>query len=286
MCTGSLQGGQAGGGAPLAFSEPDQKPAAVAAIDANMGAANPVASATSPYDAGIAQSEAETAALKAQLRARRLELPQTATKALQAGADPQRIDQQMRDAGLGQDLWVYTDGKPTRMTTLGLDEPAPQASAPKQDPAPQPEAQTSEPAPGVPTPKPRPEPPSAQAYTVRKGDTLSAIAKRFYGDDKPATVRRIQKANGIKNADRIAIGQTLTIDLPAKDPKPQPKPAPYQEDRRIADDLSNLRSQLQEHQLNVLTLTTKALANGVDPKIVEDQLRRAHIDPRLWPSLK
>ena len=43
-------------------------------------------------------------------------------------------------------------------------------------------------------------------YTVKKGDTLSVIAKK-YG----TTVSKIVSLNGIKNPDRIVVGQVLTI---------------------------------------------------------------------------
>ncbi len=43
-------------------------------------------------------------------------------------------------------------------------------------------------------------------YTVQRGDTLSRIARRF-----DTTVAAIRDANGIANADRIFVGQVLTI---------------------------------------------------------------------------
>lgn len=43
-------------------------------------------------------------------------------------------------------------------------------------------------------------------YVVQKGDTLSSIAAQF-----GTTVSAIQQANGIKNADRIYVGQVLWI---------------------------------------------------------------------------
>jgi LysM repeat protein len=50
-------------------------------------------------------------------------------------------------------------------------------------------------------------PPSS--YTVKKGDTLSAICRKFYGD---ATLYpKFAKANGIKNANLIYVGQVLKI---------------------------------------------------------------------------
>ena len=55
-----------------------------------------------------------------------------------------------------------------------------------------------------------PEPaPAAQSYTVESGDTLWAIAERFYGDGNQ--YQRIADANGIPNPDLINAGQVLTI---------------------------------------------------------------------------
>ncbi len=51
--------------------------------------------------------------------------------------------------------------------------------------------------------------PAPQTYTVQRGDTLSAIAKRFYGN--AGEYRRIADANGIANPDRIHPGQELVI---------------------------------------------------------------------------
>jgi nucleoid-associated protein YgaU len=51
----------------------------------------------------------------------------------------------------------------------------------------------------------------SQTYTVVSGDTLSKIAKRFYGD--ASKWKPIWEANKsqIKNPDLIQIGQVLTI---------------------------------------------------------------------------
>ncbi|MEK5340503.1 LysM peptidoglycan-binding domain-containing protein [Weizmannia sp. FSL W8-1119] len=46
----------------------------------------------------------------------------------------------------------------------------------------------------------------AKTYTVKRGDTLSGIAKK-YG----TTVAKLQKLNGIKNANRIYVGQKIKI---------------------------------------------------------------------------
>jgi nucleoid-associated protein YgaU len=67
-------------------------------------------------------------------------------------------------------------------------------------------------------PKPAPSaapagdaPPTPRTYTVVKGDTLSKIAKQFYGDANKW--RRIHEANRdvIKDPDRIFPGQVFKI---------------------------------------------------------------------------
>ncbi len=73
---------------------------------------------------------------------------------------------------------------------------------------------TPKPVPNAPVPPtPTPEPPKgtpAQAqYTVKKGDTLWAIAQRFYGAGQ--SYPRIATANNIKDVNRIYPGQVLTI---------------------------------------------------------------------------
>ena len=51
----------------------------------------------------------------------------------------------------------------------------------------------------------------AQTYTVEKGDTLSAIAKRFYGDPKKYMVIFNANKNQLKDPDKISPGQELVI---------------------------------------------------------------------------
>lgn len=56
-------------------------------------------------------------------------------------------------------------------------------------------------------PKPKPAPkPSTSTYTVKRGDTLGSIAKR-YG----TTWQALQKLNGLKNANLIYPGQKLKV---------------------------------------------------------------------------
>ncbi|MFV0493916.1 LysM peptidoglycan-binding domain-containing protein [Mycobacterium sp.] len=54
-----------------------------------------------------------------------------------------------------------------------------------------------------------PSEPAAQTYTVVSGDTLFAIAERFYGDGNK--YQAIADASGIPNPDLIDPGQVLTI---------------------------------------------------------------------------
>ena len=54
-----------------------------------------------------------------------------------------------------------------------------------------------------------PPPPAPRTYTVVSGDTLWAIAERFYGDGNQ--YQKIASASGIANPDLIQPGQVLTI---------------------------------------------------------------------------
>ena len=53
--------------------------------------------------------------------------------------------------------------------------------------------------------------PKQQTYTVEKGDTLSAIAKRFYGDPKKYMTIFNANKNQLKDPDKISPGQELII---------------------------------------------------------------------------
>ena len=50
---------------------------------------------------------------------------------------------------------------------------------------------------------------SGKTYTVKSGDTLSKIAKEFYGD--AGKYMEIANANNISNPDKINVGQELII---------------------------------------------------------------------------
>ena len=50
-----------------------------------------------------------------------------------------------------------------------------------------------------------------QAYTIKSGDNLSTIAKRFYGQANKYP--EVAKANGIDNPDHIRVGQQINLPV-------------------------------------------------------------------------
>lgn len=50
-----------------------------------------------------------------------------------------------------------------------------------------------------------------QPYTIKAGDTLSAVSKLFYGN--PNHYPAIVKASGIANPNSVAIGTTITVPV-------------------------------------------------------------------------
>lgn len=61
--------------------------------------------------------------------------------------------------------------------------------------------------------------PNSRTHTVQAGETLAKIASRL-----GTTVKAIAEANGIRDVNRIKVGQVLKI--PGSPPAPKPKPAP------------------------------------------------------------
>lgn len=87
---------------------------------------------------------------------------------------------------------------------------APEATAePVAEPAPEPASGPVGDASSEMAPEPGPQATAARSYTVEPGDTLWAIAERFYGDGSKYQV--IADASGIANPDLIHPGQLLTI---------------------------------------------------------------------------
>jgi nucleoid-associated protein YgaU len=93
----------------------------------------------------------------------------------------------------------------TKTETDAPPPPAPEAAAPEAAPAAEEPVPAPEPS-GEPAPAPEP---TTRTYTVESGDTLWAIAERFYGDGNK--YQAIAEASGISNPDLIHPGEVLTI---------------------------------------------------------------------------
>jgi nucleoid-associated protein YgaU len=110
-----------------------------------------------------------------------------------------------------RDLVIYTaDGRAlwSSGTALAGEAEAPATEAPAA-PTAAPPAPTAAPAAPPAAPAAPTEAPAKRIYTVVSGDTLWAIAARFYGDG--SQYPKIASANGIANPDLIMVGQQLTI---------------------------------------------------------------------------
>ena len=112
-----------------------------------------------------------------------------------------------------RDLVIYTsDGRELWASGTALAGGAEAPAAPPQAPAAPPQPPAAPPvAPAAPPVAPAAPPvaPAQRIYTVVSGDTLWAIAERFYGDG--SQYPKIASANGIANPDLIIAGQELTI---------------------------------------------------------------------------
>jgi LysM repeat protein len=102
-----------------------------------------------------------------------------------------------------RNLVLYAADGPAWSTHTETDNPPPPAAEAAEEPVE--EAVVEE---AVAEGEPAPEP-AARTYTVVSGDTLWAIAERFYGDGNK--YQMIADASGIPNPDLIHPGQVLTI---------------------------------------------------------------------------
>jgi LysM repeat protein len=103
-----------------------------------------------------------------------------------------------------RNLVLYGADGPAWSTKTETDAPPP--PEPEAEAAPAAEEAHAEEAAAHPEPEPEP---AARTYTVESGDTLWAIAERFYGDGSKYQV--IADASGISNPDLIHPGEVLTI---------------------------------------------------------------------------
>jgi LysM domain len=108
-----------------------------------------------------------------------------------------------------RNLVLYAADGPAWSTHTETDAPPPPEpeAAPESATADGPVVEATEEAFEEAAPEPAPEP--ARTYTVISGDTLWAIAERFYGDGNKYQV--IADASGVSNPDLIYPGQVLTI---------------------------------------------------------------------------
>jgi LysM repeat protein len=110
-----------------------------------------------------------------------------------------------------RNLVLYAADGPAWSTHTETDNPPPPEPA-AEPAAEEPEAHVEEPVaePAAAAAEPEPEPePAARTYTVESGDSLWAIAERFYGDGN--RYQAIADASGISDPDLIQPGQVLTI---------------------------------------------------------------------------
>ena len=104
-----------------------------------------------------------------------------------------------------RNLVLYSADGPAWDSKTNTDEPPPPApELNKVEAEVAPAAAAAPAAPAAPPP-----PPAPRTYTVASGDTLWAIAERFYGDGNKYT--KIASASGVANPDLIHPGQVLTI---------------------------------------------------------------------------
>jgi putative chitinase len=109
-------------------------------------------------------------------------------------------------------------------------------------------------------------------HVVKSGDTLSAIAKQYYGDTSRA--KDIAKANGIENPDRIQVGWTLVLpDLSASAPTSE---APSSQPRGTSKDEG---FRVTQSQLEAIMTTTAEVTQYCDA--VNACLQRYEINTAL-----
>lgn len=104
-----------------------------------------------------------------------------------------------------RNLVLYSGDSPAWATATTSDTPPVPPAAPAEE-APAEEPAATAPAAAEPEAPAAPEP---RTYTVVSGDTLWAIAERFYGDGNQ--YQKIADASGVANPDLIQPGQVLTI---------------------------------------------------------------------------
>jgi len=110
----------------------------------------------------------------------------------------------------GVSFWLGSHVPISETASAPINQPSATVTIPQPRSAPAPEPAAAPAAEAAPPPPPPPPPPPApRTYTVVSGDTLWAIAERFYGDGN--RYPEIAAASGVANPDLIHPGQVLTI---------------------------------------------------------------------------
>jgi LysM repeat protein len=122
------------------------------------------------------------------------------------------------------------------------------------------------------TPPPTTPPPTGGTYTVKTGDTLSAIARRF-----GTTVAAIAQANNISNVNLIYVGQVLAIPGGGSSPTPiPPSPIPSQ-DFGLGAQTNNLahKAEMEQSGMTWVKIQHK-WKPGDDPALLNSFIQDAH----------
>lgn len=110
--------------------------------------------------------------------------------------------------------------------------------------------------PGKPSPKPTPPPATQTKYTVKPGDTLYSIARKYN-----VTVAQLVSTNKIKNSNVISIGQVLTI--PGKTTTPPPASPPKVKAKHTVKSGETLYSIARKYKVTVQSIVLlNKLANA------------------------
>jgi LysM repeat protein len=122
------------------------------------------------------------------------------------------------------------------------------------------------------TPPPTTPPPTGGSYTVKTGDTLSAIARQF-----GTTVAAIAQANNISNVNLIYVGQVLAIPGGSSSPTPvPPSPIPNQ-NFSLGSQSTNMTHKAEMEQSGMTWVKIQYKWNPGDaPALLDSVIKDAH----------
>lgn len=127
----------------------------------------------------------------------------------------------------------------------------------------------------TPVPQPPPgttPPPTGGSYTVKTGDTLSAIAHRF-----GTTVAAIAQANNISNINLIYVGQVLVIPGGGSSPTPIPPPPIPSQNFGLGSQSTNMTHKAEMEQSGMTWVKIQYKWNPGDaPALLDSVIKDAH----------